>query len=70
MNTDVDIDLSISKDQLLIEQEKDVSLINVKKYVVCQSDIDSKFCETKKRSYFIYENEILYTVNVLKFQTL
>ena len=45
MNTDVDIDLSISKDQLLIEQEKDVSLINVKKYVVCQSDIESTFCE-------------------------
>ena len=36
MNTDVDIDLSISKDQLLIEQENDVFLINVKKYVVCQ----------------------------------
>ena len=67
MNTDVDIDLSISKDQLLIEQEKDVSLINVKKYVVCQSDIESTFCEKKKRSYFIYENEILYRVFISKF---
>ena len=36
MKKDADIDLSISKDQLLIEQEKDESLINVKKYVVCQ----------------------------------
>ena len=67
MNTDVDIDLSISKDQLLIEQEKDVTLINVKKYVVCQSDIESTCCEKKKRSYFIYENEILYRVFISKF---
>ena len=67
MNTDIDIDLSISKDQLLIEQEKDVTLINVKKYVACQSDIESTFCEKKKRSYFIYENEILYRVFISKF---
>ena len=67
MNTDVDIDLSISKDQLLIEQEKDVTLINVKKYVVCQSDIESTCCEKKKRSYFIYENEILYRVFISRF---
>ena len=57
MKKGADIDLSISKDQLLIEQKKDESLINVKKYVVCQSDIESTLCEKKKHSYFISENE-------------
>ena len=63
----LNIDLSISKDQLLIEQEKDETLVNVKKYAVHQTETESTGHKKKKNSYFIYDNKILYRVFISKY---
>ena len=46
--TDQNIDLSISKDQLKIEQENDESLSNVKKYALSQTEHQIKGCENSE----------------------
>ena len=63
----LNIDLSISKDQLLKEQEKDETLVNVKKYAVHQTETESTGNKKKKNSYFIYDNKILYRVFISKY---
>ena len=63
----LNIDLSISKDQLLIEQAKDETLVNVKKYSVHQTKKESIGQKKKKNSCFIYDNKILYQVFISKY---
>ena len=59
------VNLSISKDTLRQEQEKDDSLVNVRAYAIQRREINLNQ-EQKKNSYFVYENNILYRVFIGK----
>ena len=63
---DQSVDLSISKDKLREEQEKDESLANVREYAMHVREMKMKHEEKKRNSYFTYENSILYRVFVGK----
>lgn len=61
-----DTNLSVSKDQLRREQEKDKSLKNVRSYALDAVELKLKVGTGKNNSYFTYDNEILYRIFVSK----